>query len=108
MDQCTLDKNIKCDGKCKFGKDNYCYFMYVDEVWHIMQEWKKEAGVKEPIIWKKDRKRNKVCLYTTKPGYFIGPYGALYEKYYEKLKDKNECFKNGLDFVDCDDYIEGE
>ena len=99
-----------CKGNCKMG-DKKCEYYFVDEVWSIINEWKKEAGVSEPVIWRKDYKRNKVCMYTTKPGLFIGYHGDRYKKYHEKIKNAigaDELFKNGIDFIECDDFIDGE
>ena len=95
-----------CNGACERGKNNSCPYYYIDSIWNIFSEWKKEAGVKEPILWKFDRKRNNVCLYTTKPGYFIGLHGNLYQKYMTRLREtKNEKFQNNIDIIECEDGI---
>ena len=96
-----------CDGACKKGKCNYCPYYYEDKVWNIMFDWKKEAGVTSPIVWKWNNKRNKVCLYTTRPGLLIGRGGEMYQKYVRLLSEANPVkFKeNGVDIIECDDGI---
>lgn len=99
----------KCNGACKRGKNNYCSYYYVDKIWEIIYDWKKEAGVTSAILWKYDTKRNKMCLYTTKPGYFIGLRGNLYQKYFSMLQElNNDYVKNGIDFIECDEFMNGD
>lgn len=96
-----------CTGACKLGKDHYCSYYYIDEFWHTMHDWKKEANVKTAISWKIDYENNKMTVYAEQPGYFIGLKGSLYNKYFEILK-KHKNIENGIEFVTIDDYIDGE
>ena len=110
MDKCVYEPIYgqfpNCDGACKKGKDNLCPYYLVDKVWHIMQYWKKDAGVTTPVLWRWDNKRNKVCLYTTRPGYFIGLYGELYKRFLKLLCEADERItENGVDIIECDDGI---
>lgn len=95
----------QCDGKCKW-KDGKCPYYFVDVIYAVMNAWKSEAETDTPILWKYERKRNKVCLYTTKPGRMIGGSGKLYNKYLKKLQELSpEYFKNGIDIIECEDGI---
>lgn len=111
MDRCIYEplhgQFPDCDGACRKGENNICPYYLVDKVWHIMHDWKKEANVETPIVWKWDSKRNKICIYTTKPGYFIGLHGKRYQKFVKILSEADpEHFKeNGVDIVECDDGI---
>lgn len=93
-----------CDGTCK--RDN-CPYYYPDTVRNIMFDWKKKAGVTSPIVWRWDNKRNKVCLYTTRPALFLGRGGRMYQKYIHLLSEADPLkFKeNGVDIIECDDGI---
>lgn len=105
-----------CNGACKRGKDKYCPYYFVDEVCEIMHRWKSEAKVKDPVIIKYDYRKKKMIVYTTKPGYLIGPGGSLYLKYKDlllrhlvlKFTDENGVAEldDYIEFVDCDDVIE--
>lgn len=90
----------KCDEKC-----STCSYFYIDPLYTTIEEWKREAGVTNPVLWKFDRNRNKLCLYTTRPGYFIGYHGVLIEKYTNILKEKNCKIGDGIDLIECDDGI---
>jgi ribosomal protein S3 len=73
-----------------------------------MNDWKSEAGVDTSILWKHDYKRNKICLYTTKPGYFIGLNGTRYQKFHTILKEEfpnDQLIQNGIDIIECEDGI---
>lgn len=109
MNQCIYEplngSYPNCNGACKTGEAT-CAYYFIDPVWNIINEWKKEAGVNKPVLWKFDRKRNKVCLYTTRPGLFIGRAGSTYQKYIAKLREtKNEKFRNDIDIIECEDGI---
>jgi len=110
MDRCIYEpihgQFPDCDGACKKEKINVCPYYFVDEVWHIMNDWRKDAGVIAPIVWRYDKKRSKVCLYTTRPGYFIGLHGERYQRFWQKLKEvapENQYIQNGIDIIECDD-----
>ena len=111
MDKClyeaVLGEYSGCDGICKRGKDSFCPYFYYDKVYHIMRDWQNDAKVTTPILWKWDAKRNKVCLYTTHPGYFIGFHGERYKRFVKLLSEADpEKFKeNGVDIIECEDGI---
>ena len=112
MDYCVYeavhgDNNRDCNGACNRGKDSFCPYYNVDKVWHIMNDWRRDARVTTPIIWRWDSRRNKVCLYTTHPGYFIGKSGERYQRFVKLLCEADpEKFKeNGVDIIQCDDSI---
>ena len=94
-----------CNGACKLG-NKICPYYFIDEVYKVFNEWRKDAGVDTPILWRFDRKRNKVCLYTTRPGYFIGLHGERYQRFMSKLREVDkEKFAGDVDIVECDDGI---
>ena len=98
-----------CNGACKTGPDKHCPYYFIDDIWETMAQWKREAHVDTPIMWKFDRERNKMCVYTTRPGYLIGYHGGLVEKYRALLKERapdNECIQKGIELIEVDDCIE--
>jgi len=97
-----------CNGVCKAGTA-ICQYFFVDPVTKIIGDWKREVHVNTPILWVRDRKRNKLCLYTTRPGYFIGLHGSTYQKYHALLKEampNDQFIQNGIDIIECDDGID--
>lgn len=104
-----------CSGACKKGKDNHCEYYFVDPICEIMYKWRKEANIEEPVMIKYDYNKETMFIYTTKPGWFIGYHGRLYDKYYPLLHEKlrtrfiNEngptTKKSLVEFIDCDDVI---
>ena len=95
-----------CNGVCKAGPGHICNYYYIDKVAEVIRQWKREAGVDTPVLWKFDRKRNKVCLYSTKPGFLIGLHGGLYNKYLPKLIEADkEKFQNGIDIIECEEGV---
>lgn len=53
----------------------------------VLKEWKKEAGVKYPCLFKYIGSENKIIIYTSRPGFFIGYHGELVDKYKKKIND---------------------
>ena len=111
MDRCMFEpangREPDCNGACK-TKEYECPYFLIDRVWHTIKEWAEDARVETPILWKRDHKRNKLCLYTTRPGLFIGLHGERYQRFWEKLKEadpNDEFIKNGIDIIECDDGI---
>ena len=104
-----------CNGACKRGKDNYCQFYFVDEVCALLERWKAEAHIDEPLLMRYDYTRKKLVIYTTKPGYLIGLNGERINKYSallnEKLRyrftDENGVpdGENFIELVECNDAI---
>lgn len=68
-----------------------------------MSKWKTEAHVDKSIMWKFNRDRTKMYVYTTKPGYMIGYHGSLIEKYRNLLKENG--FEIEIEFVECNDCV---
>ena len=90
----------KCGEKC-----STCEYYYIDHLYTTIEEWKHEAGVESPVLWMFDENRNKLCLYTTRPGYLIGYHGSLIEKYTNILREKNCEIGDGIDLIECSDGI---
>ena len=93
----------ECDGKCKTGPGRHCAYYFIDEFWKIMSKWKTESRVDKSIMWKFNRDRTKMYVYTTKPGYMIGYHGSLIEKYRNLLKENG--FEIEIEFVECEDCV---
>lgn len=103
-----------CNGACKRGKRS-CEYYFIDEIYHLVKQWKKEAKVETPLLTRMDKQRKKFIIYTTKPGYLIGYKGQLYEKYQDLLLDRLRfylCNDSGplrkdevIEFIECDDAI---
>ena len=95
-------KYPECSAECET-----CGYFIEDPVCKIMRDWKEDAGVTTPILWKREPKRNKVCLYTTHPGYFIGKNGERYKRFHKLLQEAtdDQYFKNGIDIIECEDYV---
>lgn len=55
----------------------------------ILKEWKNEAGVKYPTLFKYDRTEKELIIYTSRPGLYIGVHGNLVDKYTKILQ--KEC-----------------
>lgn len=94
-----------CEGK----ECEECSYFYKDPVIKIMEEWRDDAGIASPILWKYgDNKREKLIIYTRRPGLMIGFKGERINRFHEKLKTAmpfNECIQNGIDFVEVNDGI---
>jgi ribosomal protein S3 len=70
----------------------------------IFKEWKKEAGVRGPILigaFPNLRDTIKIC--TDRPGALIGKGGEHYEKYKKKLQELNPKLKEIL-FIETESY----
>ena len=100
-----------CNGVCKRGSE-VCEWYFEDQVAITVREWRREAGVNSPVLMKYDSKQKKFFIYTTKPGYFIGLDGVLFDRFNEKLKPLlRECLwpRKGnvsIELIKCDDYID--
>ena len=100
-------KQADCNGVCQ-AADKICPYYFIDTVLQIIFDWKKEAGVESPVLYKFDRKRNKLVLYTTRPGFMIGRAGNLINKYTDILKNDirgKSYAKNGIDIIECDEGV---
>ena len=111
MNQCMYEPITgsfpHCGGACKKGKDNYCPYYYVDEIYEILSSWKSEAKVDDPLLISYDYKKKKLIIYTTKPGYLIGLHGKIIKKYSETLNEKlRSRFTDVSGVPQDDDFIE--
>ena len=69
-----------CSNNCK-----ECGYHYHDSFGDIIKEWRIEAKVETPVLYKYDSRKQILTLCTSRPGYMIGYHGQLIEKYREKL-----------------------
>ena len=73
----------------------------------ILQQWKEEAGVNEPILFRFSLIDNAITIFTNKPGYLIGKAGYLFNKFLEQFKQElrfNDKFK--IYFKEVDGCVE--
>lgn len=61
--------------------------MYRDMA-NIIREWKREAGVKYPCLFKYNSVEHSITIFTSMPGFFIGRGGCLVDKYKKKLNSQ--------------------
>ena len=103
-----------CNGVCK-TKDGCCAYYYIDEVCSLLNQWKKEAHVEEPLLIKYDYKKKKMLIYTTKAGLLVGFNGETIDKY-EKLLNEKLMLRfttadgipqdsNFIELVECNDVV---
>ena len=88
MNRCLYDRTEdlpEYNGVCKAGK-SICPYYFVDPILAIMTKWITEIGLGTPVLYKLDRKKKKMIVYTTEPGKMIGYNGTLVNKYNERLK----------------------
>jgi len=64
----------------------------------LIEEWCKEAGVKEPVGYYNDC--HSITIYTNKPGYLIGKGGFLINKYQEKFQKEYPYHKFEIKLVE--------
>ena len=70
----------------------------------IFKEWKKEAGVKGPVLISAFPSiRNTIKICTDKPGAFLGKGAERYERYKKKLQELNPNLKEIL-LIETDSY----
>lgn len=76
------------------------------EILKVLKEWKEEAGVKYPCLFKYLSRKNKIVIYTSRPGFFIGYHGKLVDKYKVKIKELLWMKKEEItiDFVETANY----
>lgn len=53
-----------------------------------LKNWKAEAGVTDPILFRCNMSGKVVNIYTPHPGWLIGKAGRLFDKYSAILKEK--------------------
>lgn len=91
-----------CDETCLQG--DRCAYYYVDPIVKIITEWKTEAGVTSPVLWKINYSKNKINIGTTRPGLFIGLRGRLIDKYKSKLNKELYGKIKDIEFTEFTDY----
>ena len=70
----------------------------------IIKEWKDEAGVKGIIqINAFPTEKETLTICTDLPGYMIGKYGCLVDKYREKIQKEYPNIKK-IEFVETDSW----
>ena len=69
-----------CSNNCK-----ECGYYYHDYFSDIIKEWRIEAKVETPVLYKYDSGKDILTICTSRPGYMIGYHGKIIEKYREKL-----------------------
>lgn len=69
----------------------------------ILKEWKNEACVKYPTLFKYNRTDNELIIYTSRPGLYIGVHGKLVDKY-TKILQKEYPELKAVKFVETAPY----
>lgn len=110
MDYCLFEpiNGREPEWDCSERDCEKCSYWYIDSLVRIITTWKKEAGVTTPVLYKFDRKKKKIIIYSTRPGLMIGYHGQLVDKY-KKLIQSDGIGKSyaekGIDFVECDEGV---
>lgn len=90
-----------CDKTCL---QDHCAYYYVDPIAKIITEWKTEAKVTAPVLWKFNYSTNELNISTTRPGLLIGLHGRLINKYKSKFDEELYGKIKNIEFTECDDY----
>lgn len=88
-----------CSGKCQ-----NCGYYYHDILSDIIKEWRIEAKVETPVLYKyKSYDGGILTICTSRPGYMIGYHGQLIEKYKEKLNQIKTV--NEINFIEVENEL---
>lgn len=71
------------------------------DIRNILKQWKAEAKATRVIQFRYDSSTGVLSIYTSQPGYLIGRYGNLVEKYKQILKDSVRSFTK-VEFVETE------
>lgn len=69
----------------------------------IIRKWKREAGVEDPVAYKK--RDNLLTVFTNKPGWMIGKYGVIIEKYSGMLRKELHNNKLKIKIIEVDHNV---
>lgn len=104
MNYCTYEPvhgamPSSCSGNC-FD----CGYYYHDYFSDIIKEWRIEAKVENPVLYKYNSLDKTLTICTARPGYMIGYHGQLIEKYKEKF---SQIYKvvNEIKFVEVENEL---
>jgi len=91
-----------CSGDC-----SNCGYSYHDKLGDIIKEWRIEAKVETPVLYKyKSYDGGILIICTSRPGYMIGYKGQLIEKYQEKLNKASLTRKiNEIKFIEVENEL---
>ena len=70
---------------CNNEECQNCGYYFHDYFSDIIKEWRLEAKVDNPVLYKYDSLNKILIICTAWPGYMIGYHGKLIEKYQDKL-----------------------
>ena len=88
-----------CSNNCK-----ECGYYYHDIFSDIIKEWRIEAKVETPVLYKYKRYDGGILIIcTSRPGYMIGYHGQLIEKYKEKLSQIKAV--NEINFIEVENEL---
>ena len=62
----------------------------------VIQYWKEDAHLHEPIMYDINYDTKEITIYTTRPGLLIGVGGEIVNKYKEKMKEVFPLFERFL------------
>lgn len=90
-----------CSGNC-----SDCEYFYHDKLSDIIKEWRIEAKVEMPVLYKYNSFNKTLTICTSRPGYMIGYKGQLIEKYQEKLNKAYFTRKiNEIKFIEVENEL---
>ena len=93
-------QNVKLDDFEAIREDTRCFTRTTEK--EFFEEWCKEAHVTTPIGYR--RYGSTLYIYTKYPGYMIGKYGSLVEKYREIYKKAFRLHDVKIQFIECDGF----
>lgn len=84
----------ECDG---------CIYNYHEPYGDIIKEWRKEAHVDIPVLYKYSFSKKELIICTSKPGYMIGYQGMLIDKYRKILEQHIPI--DTITFIECTNEV---
>ena len=87
-----------CSNNCE-----ECGYCYHDSFGDIIKEWRIEAKVENPVLYKYNSRDETLIICTSRPGYMIGYHGQLIEKYKEKLNQIKTV--NEINFIEVENEL---
>lgn len=70
----------------------------------VIQHWKDDAHLHEPIMYDINYDTKEITIYTTRPGWLIGVGSECINRYEEKMKEVFPLFKRFL-FKEIQDWV---
>jgi ribosomal protein S3 len=78
--------------------------MFHNSVKNVIQLWKEDSHLHEPIMYDINYDTKKITIYTTRPGWMIGMAGKRVNEYTEKMKQVWSLFEGFL-FKEVQEWV---